>query len=157
MKKITLRKQNDKGIDTWRYEGRELLRQNDLIIIEAFFNRPDTIRNGLELNNQDRFVETFFSDRWYNIFTIYEKNTNQIKGWYCDICRPAIIMDQELQYQDLGLDLVVFPDGRKVIVDQEEFDRLDLDAITRRNAVESMQDLYDNFFEILETLPKVQE
>ncbi len=157
MKKITLSKQNEKGIETWRYEGRELHRQSDLIIIEAFFNRPDTTRNGLELKNLDRFVEIFFSDRWYNIFAIHDKNTNQIKGWYCDICRPARITEKEIQYQDLGLDLVVFSDGRKIIVDQDEFDALDLDELTRKKVLESMQDLHENFFEILKTLPKVQE
>lgn len=157
MKNITLFKQNDKGLVIWVYHGRELHRQDNLIIVEAFFNRADTKINDLVLKNKDRFVETFFSDRWYNIFSIYDKDTNEIKGWYCDICRPANISDLDIKYQDLGLDLVVFPDGRKIIVDQDEFDAIDLDDLTRKKALESLQELENNFFAILDTLPKVQE
>ena len=156
MKKITVIKQNAQGVETWRYEGTELLRDKNIVIVEALFNRDDTPLLDIVIKRNDRFLEAFFNDRWYNIFEIQDRDDNCLKGWYCDICKPAIITDNQISYADLALDLWVFPDGRKIIVDEDQFNHLELDEDLRNNALDSLQNLKDNFFEIVNKLPKVQ-
>ncbi|MBW6472058.1 MAG: DUF402 domain-containing protein [Anaerolineaceae bacterium] len=156
MKKITVIKQNVKGVETWRYEGKELLRDNNIVMVEALFNRDDTTLLDIVIKRNDRFLEAFFKDRWYNIFEIRDRDDNKLKGWYCDICKPAVITDYQISYADLALDLWVYPDGRKIVFDEDQFNQLDLSKTLRNMALESLQDLKDYFFEIVNQLPKVQ-
>ncbi|PKO05933.1 MAG: hypothetical protein CVU41_09080 [Chloroflexi bacterium HGW-Chloroflexi-3] len=156
MKIITVIKQDANGVETWRYEGRELLREKNIVMVEALFNREDTSLLDIVIKRNDRFLEAFFKDRWYNIFEIRDRDDNSLKGWYCDICKPAVITDHLISYADLALDLWVFPDGRKKVFDEDQFNHLDLDDKLRNHALVSLQDLKDNFFEIVNKLPKVQ-
>jgi len=156
MKKITVIKQDANGVETWRYEGKELLGDKNIVMVEALFNRDDTSLLDIVIKRNDRFLEAFFKDRWYNIFEIRDRDDNSLKGWYCDICKPAVITDHQISYADLALDLWVFPDGRKKVLDEDQFNHLDLDDKLRNHALVSLQDLKDNFFEIVNKLPKVQ-
>ncbi len=156
MKKITVVKQNVNGVETWRYEGNELLRDKNIVMVEALFNRDDTTLLGIVIKRNDRFLEAFFKDRWYNIFEVRDRDDNKLKGWYCDICKPAIITDHQISYSDLALDLWVFPDGRKEVFDEDQFNQLELSESVRNKALENLEDLKDNFFEIVNLLPKVQ-
>lgn len=79
----------------------------------------------------DRFVEYFYTDRWYNVFTIYDRDDGAHKGWYCNICRPAQISKTAVRCDDLALDVWVDSDGRIVLLDEEEFAALDLSAPER--------------------------
>ena len=68
MKNVLVLKYNPAGEVTWRYEGRVLNEEADKVLIEARFNHVDLLFHGLVLRENDRFVELYFSDRWYNIF-----------------------------------------------------------------------------------------
>lgn len=156
MKKITVIKQNAKGIEIWRYEGKELLRKKNVVMVEALFNRDDTTLLDIVIKRNDRFLEAFFKDRWFNIFEIRDRDTNHLKGWYCDICKPAVITDHQISYADLALDLWVFPDGKQIVFDEDQFHQLDLNDNQRNNALVALKDLRENFFEIVNQLPRVQ-
>ena len=157
MNKITVIKQNENGVETWRYDATLLLRENNTVILEAYFNRDDSMLFDVVIKRNDRFIEAFFSDRWYNIFEIRDRESSILKGWYCDICKPAVITENQISYIDLALDLWVYPDGRQEVLDEDIFNQLDISANIRQSAVNSLQDLKENFFEIIEQLPKVQE
>ena len=156
MKNITVIKQDINNNETWRYEAIEILRNENSIMLEAYFNRKDTILSGVTLKNKDRFIEMFFSDRWYNIFEIHDRDDNTLKGWYCDICKPACISEDKVTYMDLTIDLFVFPDGSSVILDEDEFNTLEIDQHTREQALNSLKNLKDNFQTIVSSLPTVQ-
>lgn len=89
--KIIVIKRNIQGEETWRYEGRVLEQDSNYIKLEAFFNRSDTPFHGILLREGDRFIETYYTDRWYNIDEIHDCQDDQIKGWYCNITYPAVI------------------------------------------------------------------
>ncbi|MEJ2709080.1 MAG: DUF402 domain-containing protein [Anaerolineales bacterium] len=151
MTTITVRKLNEKGQETWRYQGRLVERGADYLILEAFFDREDTQVHGMMLARGDRFVETYFTDRWYNIFEIYDRADDHLRGYYCNIGFPAEIGEDKLSYVDLALDLLVFPDGRQVVVDEDEFERLKLTASQRqqaRAALKELQQLFAQRFEV---------
>ena len=110
--RITVLKKNLAEEVTWQYEGVVVRREPNAVILEALFNRPDMPFMDIVLKQNDRFVETFYNDRWYNIFEIYDRDDGQIKGWYCNVGKPAIIEDGMVSYVDLALDLWVSADGK---------------------------------------------
>jgi len=138
---ITVVKLNTNRQETWRYAGKVLHRNTEKITIEAFFNRPDTSFHGIMLREGDRFVETFFYKRWYNIFAMYDCLEGGLKGWYCNITFPAEVNGGEILYIDLALDLLVYPDGRQLELDYDEFIALDLPMNTQQQAITALQEL----------------
>ncbi len=152
MTNVIVIKQNIHRQETWRYQAKIIRKAENYIQLEARFNRNDTIIAGVLFRNNDRFLEVFFSDRWFNIFEIHDKDDDQIKGWYCDICMPAQISEHEVKYVDLKLDLLVHPDGKFEIMDEDEFDALELDAQTKKQALIAMNYLQENFFDLLSSL-----
>ncbi len=153
---ILVLKLDPSGQETWRYSGRVLERTPNSIRLEAFFNRPDTPFHGILLAEGDRYVEDYFSDRWYNIYAIYSHVDGQFKGWYCNVTRPALIAADCVSYVDLALDLLVYPDGRQLVLDEDEFAALALDESTRRQALlalSELKSLFDSRRSTLESRP----
>lgn len=139
--RITVLKKNLAGEVTWQYDGVVLRREPNFVVLEALFNRPDTPFMDVVLKENDRFVETFYSDRWYNIFEIYDRDDGQVKGWYCNVGMPALIEDGVVSYVDLALDLWVTADGRQTVLDEEEFAELGLDDTLRTEALKGLDEL----------------
>ncbi|MEU9759474.1 DUF402 domain-containing protein [Streptomyces sp. NPDC047985] len=70
----------------------------------------------------DVFTEHYWRDRWYAVKEV-RTGTGGLKGWYCDITRPAVLRDGELVVEDLDLDLWVSADGSSVLrLDEDEFE-----------------------------------
>lgn len=146
MAEIEVLKKNLAGEVTWKYSGHVLQRRPTSIRLEAYFNRPDMPFLDVVLKQGDRYVETYFSDRWYDIFEIYDRDTGARKGWYCNVSRPAEITETSVAYVDLALDLWVSPDGRQTVLDEDEFAGLALEAQERdraRRALAELQALFE--------------
>jgi len=141
MAEIEVLKKNLAGQVTWQYSGHVLERGTTSIRLEAFFNRPDMPFLDVVLKQGDRYVETYYSDRWYDIFDIYDRDTGARKGWYCNVTRPAEISETTVAYVDLALDLWVSPDGRQTVLDEEEFAGLTLEAQERDRARQALAEL----------------
>jgi predicted RNA-binding protein associated with RNAse of E/G family len=128
-------------VETWRYTGWVISRETNSILLEAYFNREDTPFHGILLGRGDRFVERFYADRWYNIFEMHDREDGRLKGWYCNICLPAQLGDDRVAYVDLALDLLVYPDGRQLVLDEDEFADLQLQPDMRLQAEAALADL----------------
>ncbi|WSQ08043.1 DUF402 domain-containing protein [Streptomyces sp. NBC_01231] len=69
----------------------------------------------------DVFTEYYWRDRWYAVKEVRD-GAGALKGWYCDITRPAALSGAELVVEDLDLDLWVSGDGTDVRrLDEDEF------------------------------------
>ncbi|MFF8954651.1 DUF402 domain-containing protein [Streptomyces sp. NPDC014894] len=69
----------------------------------------------------DVFTEHYWRDRWYAVKEV-RTGEGALKGWYCDIARPARLTAGELSVEDLDLDLWVSADGSRVLrLDEDEF------------------------------------
>lgn len=147
MKTVLVLKCNLAGEETWRYAGRVLEETTDRVLLEARFNRADLPFHGIVLRENDRFVELYFSNRWYNIFEVHDRDDDRIKCWYCNVCKPAVFADGVISYVDLALDLLVTPDGRMLVLDEDEFTALKLDDATHEKAREALGDLQQLFNE----------
>ena len=124
--KIKVQKKNPTGEVTYQYEG-DLLRNDESgIVIEALFDRKDMPFQDVVFRTGDRFVEYYYSDRWYNIFAVHDKDDGRVKGWYCNIGKPAEIEDDVVSYIDLALDLWVSADWKQTVLDEDEFEALNL-------------------------------
>jgi predicted RNA-binding protein associated with RNAse of E/G family len=143
--RIKVLKKNLSGEVTWQYDGVVLRRESNFVVLEALFNRPDTPFMDVVLKENDRFVETFYNDRWYNIFEIYDRDDGAIKGWYCNIGQPALIEDGVVSYVDLALDLWVSAAGKQTVLDEDEFAALDLSPDARADALRGLDDLKQVF------------
>ncbi|MFC7306931.1 DUF402 domain-containing protein [Streptomyces monticola] len=71
----------------------------------------------------DVFTEHYWRDRWYSVKEV-RTGEGALKGWYCDMARPASRTGAgaELVSEDLDLDLWVSADGASVLrLDEDEF------------------------------------
>ncbi|PKO17736.1 MAG: hypothetical protein CVU39_04440 [Chloroflexi bacterium HGW-Chloroflexi-10] len=141
MHEVVVIKQNMHGEEVWRYSGTVLCETAEEVTVEARFNREDVPFHGIVMRNQDRFVETYYTRYWYNIMEIHDRDTDSIKGWYCNVTRPALFSEGEIAYRDLALDLLVYPDGRQLVLDEDEFTELELDEETRQQARDGLAQL----------------
>ncbi|MER5633984.1 DUF402 domain-containing protein [Streptomyces nitrosporeus] len=92
----------------------------------------------------DVLTEHYWRTRW---FAVKEVRTGDggLKGWYCDITRPAVLRGSELLVEDLDLDLWVSADGSRVLrLDEDEFERSGLaerDPAAASAAVRALDEL----------------
>lgn len=69
----------------------------------------------------DVFTEYYWRDRWYAVKEV-RTGAGVLKGWYCDVTRPAVLTGTELVVEDLDLDLWRSADGTDVRrLDEDEF------------------------------------
>ncbi|MFE7749975.1 DUF402 domain-containing protein [Streptomyces sp. NPDC057428] len=67
-------------------------------------------------------TEHYWRDRWYAVKEV-RTGGGELKGWYCDITKPAVLRGAELVVEDLDLDLWVSADGSTVLrLDEDEFE-----------------------------------
>lgn len=143
--KLKVQKKNPEGEVTYEYEGILLDRDRDSITLEALFDREDKPFMDVVLKKGDRFVEFYYMDRWYNIFEIYDRDDGKIKGWYCNVGMPAKFDDEIVSYVDLALDLWVSVDGKQTVLDEDEFEGLNLTDRLREGALQGLNELKELF------------
>ncbi|MFL9655588.1 DUF402 domain-containing protein [Streptomyces sp. PB17] len=69
----------------------------------------------------DVFTEYYWRDRWYAVKEV-RTAAGVLKGWYCDVTRPAVLTGTDLVVEDLYLDLWRSADGTDVRrLDEDEF------------------------------------
>ncbi len=135
---ITLHKLDETGREVCYYHGVVLDRTTTSLILEAHFDRQDLDFHGMLLRRGDRFVETYYSDRWYNVFAIYDIDDDHHKGWYCNITRPARIEVKLVYAEDIALDPIITSDGEQIVADEEEFAMLEISPEERQPAMETL-------------------
>ena len=138
---ITVHKLNENGKEVWRYSGEVLKRSDNSVTLQAHFDHDDLDLHRLQIRRGDCFIETFYSDRWYNIFTIYDVDDNHHKGWYCNIARPARLEAEDVYADDLALDLIVTPEGETFVLDEDEFAALEISPEEHQRALETLEEL----------------
>ncbi len=119
-------------------------RTDELLTLIGVFDRevihPDLgiIRIGT------RSTEYFWFDRWYNVFRFDEPN-GEFRNFYCNINLPPTLENGVLEYVDLDIDVVIWPDTSYQILDQDEFElaaaKYDYSREIRSNAESTVEHL----------------
>jgi uncharacterized protein len=143
---ISVIKRNPAGDEILHYSGMLIRQESNILVLEARFQLQDLPFMGIVIRTGDRFIETYFTDRWYNVFEIHDRDDDHIKGWYCNIGKPMIMESENIiSYVDLALDLWVAPDGIRTILDEDEFAALDLDTQIKSKAQAALEELQGMF------------
>lgn len=160
MTAITVIKRDHDGTPVLSYTGVEVERDQTSVCIEASFPyQPTAITDQFTLNTGDKMLEWFYTDRYYNIFRIYAGDSDQVKGWYCNLTRPAEFTDDTVASDDLALDILFMPDGETIVLDQDEYDALNLsveEQATVQNALTELVGMFNAFqapFEVGRSTP----
>jgi uncharacterized protein len=138
---ITVVKLNPRGETKIQYQGELVERISHGLIIQAFWSHPTKNLGYISFEPGDRFIEYYYTKRWYNIFDIASVQGVR-KGWYCNIAEPAILFDDRIEQVDLLLDVWVSPTGEILILDEDEFAAdATLSAEQRKGAKQGLQEL----------------
>jgi protein associated with RNAse G/E len=140
---LTVYKLDEAGNEVWQYPATVLNEASHCVRLEAFFNRDRVDLGFVVFERGDRFVETFYSDRYYNVFAVYSAEGGTFRGWYCNVCRPAHITAAAVRCEDLALDVWVTPRGVASVLDEDEFATLDIPAHDRQRARAALTQLLD--------------
>ena len=110
------------------YEGLLLVEEPGHLLVHARWERKPMDLGYVVFAPGDHFFEHYFTERWYNIFEVRSAE-GDLKGWYCNITRPALLEGGVLISEDLELDLFVAPDrGHLLRLDLDEFEARALDV-----------------------------
>lgn len=102
----------------------EVLRWRPCHVIVSGVFGPEVAGRSPIFRPGDMTAEFFWRDRWWNVIAGYDADTGELRGYYCNVAKaprwqiePAPVV----AYTDLDLDLVVFPDGKIELHDEDEF------------------------------------
>src|SRR4030095_1360847 len=88
--------------------------------------------------------EYYWLDRWYNVFSFSEPD-GSFRNLYCNITMPPKFEKGILDYVDLDIDVIVWPDGRVETLDEDDFaensELFGYSAEVRQNALDSLSEL----------------
>ena len=143
--RIRVQKKNLAGEVTYEYEGKLLQRDERSLVLVALFDRADLPFLDVVFRTGDRFVEYYYTDRWYNIFEVHDRDDGTLKGWYCNVGKPAVFEDGIVSYVDLALDLWVSASGKQTVLDEDEFEALELEEELRTGARQGLEELKQLF------------
>ncbi len=143
MTPITVEKRNHRSQPVVQYQGEVIERSDTWVCLRAVFERKAANLGFVTFHPGDVFIEWFYADRWYNIFQVHEGNSSHLRGWYCNITRPAQIDVGLVVADDLELDVFVMPNGAIILLDEEEFGALDLTIEERMAALRAIESIRD--------------
>ena len=114
---------------TVTYQGELLLAEEGHILIHARWERAALDLGYVVFEPGDHFYEHYYTERWFNIFEV-RGAAGDLKGWYCNVTRPAQVTGDVITSEDLELDLFVAPDRRHLLrLDLDEFEARDLETV----------------------------
>jgi protein associated with RNAse G/E len=128
------------GSTVFAWTGRVLEQTDEYVLLAGLFNALRRDLGYVVLERGDLFLEWYYFGRWYNIFQVYGHD-GQLKGWYCNVGMPPALQDDELGYIDLALDVFVYPDGRYLVLDEDEFAELKRGTLRPEDATSAEQGL----------------
>ena len=123
------------------YQGFELLREPNHLLIHARWDRDMLELGYMTFETGDHFYEHYYTDKWFNIFEIRSER-GQLKGWYCNVTKPARVEGNTVYSEDLELDLFVSADRQEVVtLDEEEFEQRGFSQEVREGALKGLGEL----------------
>ena len=139
MSAYTIIKRDARGQDILSYQGALVEMNEEYVCIDAEFALSDRDLGYVRLRRGDIFREWFYRGRWFNIFRVSDVQSSQVKGWYCNITRPAQFGVDWIAADDLCLDVFVSPAGRTLTLDEAEFATLNLTDEERTAAQKALR------------------
>ena len=122
MATITVRKHTWEGLFRYAWRGEVLAYDADTLLVQAVWEGPGTPQVGeIRFMPGDCFLEYYYLKRPYAIWEVRGVE-DALKGWYCNINTLPVVDGDTLRFDDLLLDVIVYPDGRYQVLDRDEFE-----------------------------------
>lgn len=105
-----------------RYVAQVLADDGDHLVVRAPWAGTQARDFGfVRFEQGDVFTEHYWRDRWYSVKEVRDA-AGTMKGWYCDVARPAVVRGGVLEVEDLDLDLWAPAGGGEPLrLDEDEF------------------------------------
>lgn len=116
---INSRKFDDHIRRSWK--GGLVHEDDDLLILVGTFNEEVEHNDLGHIRAGTVSFEHFWFNRWYNIFRFHEPD-GTLKAHYANITMPPTFTDEVINYVDLDIDVVVWPDSRVEVLDRDDFE-----------------------------------
>lgn len=104
-----------------RYTGEIIPSPEEWIVARAHWGHGDMDLGYLSFRNGDYLDEYFSLERPYNAMALFREDHTFV-GWYCNVTLPTVIADGEIHWHDLFVDVIVYPDGETLILDEDELE-----------------------------------
>ena len=108
------------GSPHWEFDSFFVAERGPLLIATNFVGQELRNKAGLWKTPYD-VRNHFWTDRWYNVMRCDRPRAGGLEYWYCNVTTPAQYDGEAVRYIDLDLDVLVFPDGKMKVVDEDEF------------------------------------
>ncbi len=119
--RVTVVKLRPDGSEAARYEGEVLPGPTGWVVVRATWGHGRIVVDDLVFEPGDTLVEYFSLDRPLNAFAVHDL-AGALRGWYCNVTYPTVAADGEVVWHDLYVDVLVYPDGRVAVLDEDELE-----------------------------------
>lgn len=137
-------KNNHIGNYLYEWQGEVIQANAESCLVKALFAMPVHSFGHVDLVQGDLFIETYYSQRFYNIFEVHDGLRDEVKVWYINLSRPAIFSRDAIRWDDLALDLLLYPDGKMELLDTDEFAALKLERELRIQCWQTVDEIIHN-------------
>ncbi len=96
--------------------------------------------------------EYYWFERWYSIFRFHEPD-GSLRNFYCNVNQPPVFENNILDYVDLDIDVIVWKDKQRQILDIDEFES---NAKKYRYSKQIVKKALESLRELLELIDKQQ-
>ncbi len=95
-----------------------LARNEEVVVLHYGLTSPRTL-GGVRLEPGDETIAYYWTTRPYNVYH-WIRPDGTTAGFYFNAARDTALYEDRVEWTDLGLDLLVLPDGQTVWIDEEE-------------------------------------
>jgi protein associated with RNAse G/E len=121
-RQITINSRKYDGHIRRTWPGGLISESEDMLVVVGRF-REDVQHDDLGLIKEGTIsFEHFWLRRWYNIFRFHEPD-GQLRNYYCNITMPPTFADDVIDYVDLDLDVIVWPDKGYEVLDRDDLEK----------------------------------
>jgi hypothetical protein len=119
------------GSEATSYDGVELVGpfQEDWRAFRAEWTVGTINAGGLVFEIGDYVHEYFSPTAWFDVFALFSAD-GRLKGWYGNVTWPTMFEagpgGETVVWHDLFIDLIGFPDGHFLILDEDELEASDM-------------------------------
>lgn len=129
------------GNYVWEYSGVLIEQGVNALCLSAAFNVDDRDDGYFVWQRGDSFIEWYYANRWYNVFQIFDRADGHLRGWYCNITRPALFEPGAVLWDDLELDVFIWPGGELLLLDEDAYRALPLTPSERASTEAALADI----------------
>jgi uncharacterized protein len=132
-REVTITKVDHQGQPLIRYPGVILYEDQGCLVARCTWTHHVMDMGPFLLEPGDLWIEFYYQHEPFNIMAIYDRQ-GRIKGWYCNVTEQVETSSEEIRWRDLALDLLVLPDDRQIVLDEDDFEALEPSSEARARA-----------------------